>query len=257
MKIKSMPQLMNPQEQDREIEVFRRLSLGPRAYEEYYPYNNNTELAFTIGGQDVYVQKGYSDTTFLCFDNNDPYISDRIVFNSILRNIEPRNDMYRKNGLCQSLIVKENSLNIPNFGVNFLMKLLKEDYIDTFLASDLLQSSFGVRLWEKLLVQAKKEGYFCFYGLSAPKYPKFMVFLTSPEDAKYYSKYIVGPTTGYRTRSAVIVQKGARLKNILNYKKETDIYYVSCRQAIEMGFFSAPRDLTEDEILLFSKNIKE
>lgn len=58
MKIKSMPQLMNPQEQDREIEVFRRLSLGPRAYEEYYPYNNNTELAFTIGGQDVYVQKG-------------------------------------------------------------------------------------------------------------------------------------------------------------------------------------------------------
>lgn len=119
MKIKSMPQLMNPQEQDREIEVFRRLSLGPRAYEEYYPYNNNTELAFTIGGQDVYVQKGYSDTTFLCFDNNDPYISDRIVFNSILRNIEPRNDMYRKNGLCQSLIVKENSLNIPNFGVNF------------------------------------------------------------------------------------------------------------------------------------------
>lgn len=46
--------------------------------------------------------------------------------------------MYRKNGLCQSLIVKENSLNIPNFGVNFLMKLLKEDYIDTFLASDLL-----------------------------------------------------------------------------------------------------------------------
>lgn len=242
MKIKSMPQLMNPQEQDREIEVFRRLSLGPRAYEEYYPYNNNTELAFTIGGQDVYVQKGYSD---------------RIVFNSILRNIEPRNDMYRKNGLCQSLIVKENSLNIPNFGVNFLMKLLKEDYIDTFLASDLLQSSFGVRLWEKLLVRAKKEGYFCFYGLSAPKYPKFMVFLTSPEDAKYYSKYIVGPTTGYRTRSAVIVQKGARLKNILNYKKETDIYYVSCRQAIEMGFFSAPRDLTEDEILLFSKNIKE
>ena len=237
-----MPQLMNPQEQDREIEVFRRLSLGPRAYEEYYPYNNNTELAFTIGGQDVYVQKGYSD---------------RIVFNSILRNIEPRNDMYRKNGLCQSLIVKENSLNIPNFGVNFLMKLLKEDYIDTFLASDLLQSSFGVRLWEKLLVRAKKEGYFCFYGLSAPKYPKFMVFLTSPEDAKYYSKYIVGPTTGYRTRSAVIVQKGARLKNILNYKKETDIYYVSCRQAIEMGFFSAPRDLTEDEILLFSKNIKE
>lgn len=64
MKIKSMPQLMNPQEQDREIEVFRRLSLGPRAYEEYYPYNNNTELAFTIRGQDVYVQKGYSDTTF-------------------------------------------------------------------------------------------------------------------------------------------------------------------------------------------------
>lgn len=54
-----MPQLMNPQEQDREIEVFRRLSLGPRAYEEYYPYNNNTELAFTIGGQDVYIQKGF------------------------------------------------------------------------------------------------------------------------------------------------------------------------------------------------------
>ena len=45
MKIKSMPQLMNPQEQDREIEVFRRLSLGPSAYQEYYPYNNNTELA--------------------------------------------------------------------------------------------------------------------------------------------------------------------------------------------------------------------
>lgn len=215
-----MPQLMNPEEQDREIEVFRRLSLGPRAYEEYYPYNNNTELAFTIGGQDVYVQKGYSDTTFLCFDNNDPYISDRIVFNSILRNIEPRNDMYRKNGLCQSLIVKENSLNIPNFGVNFLMKLLKEDYIDTFLASDLLQSSFGVRLWEKLLVRAKKEGYFCFYGLSAPKYPKFMVFLPSPEDAKYYSKYIVGPTTGYRTRSAVIVQKEPDLKIFLITRKK-------------------------------------
>lgn len=232
MKIKSMPQLMNPQEQDREIEVFRRLSLGPRAYEEYYPYNNNTELAFTIGGQDVYVQKGYSDTTFLCFDNNDPYISDRIVFNSILRNIEPRNDMYRKNGLCQSLIVKENSLNIPNFGVNFLMKLLKEDYIDTFLASDLLQSSFGVRLWEKLLVRAKKEGYFCFYGLSAPKYPKFMVFLTSPEDAKYYSKYIVGLLQG----TALVVQ--------LLYKKEPDLkIFLIIRKKLIFIMFPADRQL--------------
>lgn len=232
MKIKSMPQLMNPEEQDREIEVFRRLSLGPRAYEEYYPYNNNTELAFTIGGQDVYVQKGYSDTTFLCFDNNDPYISDRIVFNSILRNIEPRNDMYRKNGLCQSLIVKENSLNIPNFGVNFLMKLLKEDYIDTFLASDLLQSSFGVRLWEKLLVRAKKEGYFCFYGLSAPKYPKFMVFLTSPEDAKYYSKYIVGATTGI----VLVVQ--------LLYKREPDLkIFLITRKKLIFIMFPADRQL--------------
>lgn len=250
-KVKAMPQLMEPHEQQSEINFLYDVSLGKGAYQEYSPYDDNTRFAFKVGNYDVYVQDEYPNYTFLCFNNKEPNISDKIIFNSILRNVEPRNNMFRDTGLCQSLIIKENKLTYPNFGKEFLLNLLEYGYIDTFLASDLLQSSFGASLWEKLLYECKKRGYFCFFSMSAPKFPKFVIFLKSPKDALYYKKYITGTSSGYRTRTAVIVQKGAKIENIL--KKNDNIYYVSCEKAQEMGFFEKPRDLTDDEIALFSK----
>lgn len=250
-KVKAMPQLMEEDEQNTSIEYYKTVSLGEQAYREYFPYED-TKFAFRVGVHKVYVKRNYTDYAFFCFDRDLPKYSRQIIFNSTLHRIEPRNNMYRNTGFCQALIIKEDKMSdTHNFSILFLLNLLKYGYIDTFLASDMLQSTFGVRMWEKLLYECVKQGYLCFYGLSTPGViPKFAVLLTKPEDSKYYRKYIVGKSTGYRARTAVIMQKNTDIKNVLY---DDRMCYITCEKAEKEGFLDEPNDLNPMELGLFGK----
>lgn len=207
-KVKAMPQLMEPHEQQSEINFLYDVSLGKGAYQEYSPYDDNTRFAFKVGNYDVYVQDEYPNYTFLCFNNKEPNISDKIIFNSILRNVEPRNNMFRDTGLCQSLIIKENKLTYPNFGKEFLLNLLEYGYIDTFLASDLLQSSFGASfdaLSEQLYIGNKRvdERKSKVYNLNSFSPAKKVFFITT-ESSRYKRSYTAAQKIGDAFKKAVV-----------------------------------------------------
>lgn len=248
-RLRAMPQIVPINRNEQFVYDLYDNYLSDEAFEELKPYNGRYWKAFTIDNIVVYCRNYNDGYKFICFDNNEPGYANKITFICELTQTTSRNNLYKR-GYCQSLVIKDKDYLLPRFTLKFVINLFKYHYIDTFLASDLMLSQHGAKLWEQLLSYFVRNNYRCYYTLSAPNQSRYMILLREPEDAKLYRKYLVGTSTGYRTRSAMIVQKGAKASNICT--SLSDIKWMDCSSALHLNIFNKPViDLTDEEFELY------
>ena len=173
-----------------------------------------------------------------------------IVFYSCVKPNQQRNKLLKPSiGRMQSLVWKALTWESGrDFAPWFILKVLLAEQDQNYMViTDMKQTAYGAGMWGRTLLLALKNGYKCYYGLSAPSDAQCLIKV---EDAAtvndHYGTDIVSDDYAYAYRCALITKPTVNPQSLLLDPERTLI--LTNEEAEELGAYESPKFLTTDHL---------
>lgn len=199
-----------------------------------------------------YIEYPRQEYELFAFEDNNP--AKKFVYYCKIITNSTRNGLFKPSvGFSTSAVWRHQHYVCPGFALAVYKEFICKKLIDKCIISDLQQTPNGWFAFTRLASEICKDGWKVYAGFSVPRTEKVIVPMTVNQliDAQ---DFLLGNSTAYGYRCAVLLNKGIRIKDILNRPKSTHI--LTYKEAEMLGVFGEPHDLLIDEEDLFFEEIR-